>query len=320
MSMWLWDRVDPSHPKPFFDFIGTANWMRALAMVCDAEAPDSAALATLYRTENRRGPVNEAADTNAYLGLLKSLHHVAALSEFSREGAGDSYATIRAAIVSWYYAIYEAVKAMLAAASGTQPEKHRTVQRSWHTEILQAHRAWGPFGIKLDSLIPGEIDAALDAEFGARGKEILKPPSTLDEARAVLRSYASGTVAFERDRAAERVRGSSAFRKAGYTNFRTKAARELRDAEFRRGYVNFLVQAFRFRGKANYRDSFYLSCGPSFSDHVVVLTRDLRVVAATFVRMAGHFVRLRAQRETWARFIADLERNFHPRLPQGALP
>ena len=46
--------------------------------------------------------------------------------------------------------------------------------------------------------------------------------------------------------------------------------------------INFLTQSYRYRGKANYRDSVYLSYGEDNSNLLNILLKDLELVSKKF--------------------------------------
>jgi hypothetical protein len=73
--------------------------------------------------------------------------------------------------------------------------------------------------------------------------------------------------------------------------------------------VNFLIQAFRYRGKANYRDSIFLSYGDNNQGTIDKFTQDLHDVAFVFLRAASKYCSIRVEKGTWAEFVADIEQN-----------
>jgi hypothetical protein len=107
----------------------------------------------------------------------------------------------------------------------------------------------------------------------------------------------------------EKIKNSSDFKKLEVTNFRTKAAQELRDAHLAKDCVNFLTQAFRYRGKANYRDSIYLSYGDNHSDDINLFTDDLYQVAKVFIRMSSFYFQRRIEAGIWELFVDDIRKN-----------
>ena len=122
-------------------------------------------------------------------------------------------------------------------------------------------------------------------------------------------SYLNGTWDYEKWRVEERVKTSRDFKTLGVDNFRTKDARMLRDSQLAKNVVNYLVQAFRYRGKANYRDSIFLSYGYDNSEKIEVFVQDLEKVSHAFQRMAAFYLSMRVERGTWSKFTSDLKEN-----------
>ena len=119
-------------------------------------------------------------------------------------------------------------------------------------------------------------------------------------------SYLRGTAKYEQDRLEEIVRGSREFRGGGFTDFRCNAARALRDAKLCPASVNFVVQAFRYRGKANYRDAIYLSYGNDERERLIQFVRDLAQTSKAFSSMSAHYVARRVVRDDWTSFVEDI--------------
>jgi hypothetical protein len=91
-------------------------------------------------------------------------------------------------------------------------------------------------------------------------------------------------------------------------DFRTKAARELRDAAYARRSIAFLHQASRYHGKANYRDAIFPAYGTSVPNQLSGFVDDLLGVLKAFAAMAGAYGSLRVGKSAWMEFVEDLER------------
>jgi hypothetical protein len=89
----------------------------------------------------------------------------------------------------------------------------------------------------------------------------------------------------------------------------------MRESRLRSANVNFLVQAFRYLGKANYRDSIYLSYGDNRSEALSQLVNDLKTVANAFTRMAAIYVSRRVVAASWQSFSEDLTAHARFTLP-----
>ena len=134
-------------------------------------------------------------------------------------------------------------------------------------------------------------------------------PKNEKEAFGALFSYLQGTASYKKWETEENIKGSREFKNLGVSDFRTKVARELRDIKLEKGIVNFLVQAFRYRGKANYRDSVFLSYGNDRSEELKQFILDLDTVATAFMKMASTYAKARVHKSNWDSFVADLETN-----------
>ena len=309
MTRWLLDRlfeVD-ERPIPRFAFNGTVNWMRALALVVEHGEFEKEALADFY-SKVRRRDVSRSFDNQVFDHTLMSLHSYSALSSMA-EHVPHGYDICRSAIQSWYYTIYFAALGMVSAASGADPDTHAGAAKAWGAEIVEPRLAVGPFSLLISSLVPKESEAQVAALRGDNRFDLSTAPTDVDQAWGSIFSYLKGTSEFERERQEEKIRGSAEFKKLGVGDFRTKAAREMRDGQLSAGLVNFLVQAIRYRGKANYRDSLFLSYGSDESERIELFLSDLVSVAGAFVSMAACYSSRRVERGTWAEFVQDLRDN-----------
>jgi hypothetical protein len=303
---WLLDRLfdHNEQPTPRFAFQGTVNWIRALAIAVASSQFDDPTLRTAYSQVARRTP-NQAADTLAYECLLMSLSQTATAQHLAVV-PGNAYDACRAAIVSWYYAIYYASKAMLAATSGADPQTHAEAARQIQTELVNNGLLRYPFDLSVTKLVPASVTPQINALRRGSTSDLNTCPTTALDARGALCSYLNGTCEYRRWEIEERVKRGAPFKALGVTNFRTAAARNLRDGALTSESVNFLWQAFRYRGKANYRDAIYLSYGSDNSVAVRTLNSDLAASAMAYVRMAAHYLSRRTEAGTWALFADDV--------------
>jgi hypothetical protein len=293
--------------KPGFAFQGTINWMHALALLVDNPLFTNPGLSQQYARVSRR-TVNEAADTLVFEKILMAFANVAALKSINSD-ITHHYDIVRAAIISWYYSIYFTCEAMVAATSGSNPETHSNTIKQWHSDIVIRNLAVMPFSLYLNSAVPGDVERDIAGIRGANVYDLNSFPENDEAARGAAFSYLKGTAEYEREWNEEKIVKTPAFRALGVHNFRTRAARVLRDSKLINVKINFLVQAYRFRGKANYRDSLFLSYGDDRSNRLAGFCQDLFIVAKAFMRMAAFYLSRRVERGTWERFINDLEIN-----------
>lgn len=321
MPNWLLDRLfnHQDQPTPRFAFQGTVNWMRALALLADEQTFSHASLQHRYQSVLRRN-LNQAADTLAFEMLLMGLHNLASLKSFASP-ATDKYEAVRSAIIAWYYCTYYSSKAMIAACSGSDPQTHSKTARVWQSDIVEAGLAEQPFAYMLSNVTTGTMNQEIAALRIGNRHDLNNEPTNRDEALGAAFSYLKGTAEYVKWQTEEEVRNSRQFRELGVQNFRTAAARALRDQHLQRESVNFLVQAFRYRGKANYRDSIYLSYGADRTPTITVFVSDLGIVAERFLTMAAHYVARRIERGTWQSFATDMGESlrFNPPIDINAI-
>ncbi len=311
--MWLLNTLftHADQPKPRFAFQGTVNWMRGLAILVDGQFHHHQ-LQHFYQATQRRQP-NAQADALAYECLTMAMHNVSALD--SMETIENPYPIVRSAIVAWYYATYYAAKAMLAASSGTDPQTHALAGKVWQNEIVTRGLARSPFDLSITGIAPNNVSTVMTALRGGNTHDLNTEPTDEDMAKGAVYSYLKGTAEYEQWRLEEIVKNGREYQQGGFTNFRSNAAKALRDDKLNPAHVNYLVQAFRYRGKANYRDAIYLSYGQDNTEKLRQFVSDLSAVAGAFSLMAAHYAAKRVIRNDWADFSKDLKENSKFPLP-----
>jgi hypothetical protein len=309
MPDWILSRLfdGDDQSKPGFAFQGTINWIHAVSLLADNPLFQAPELNRHFARVSRR-EINEAADTLVFEKILMAFSNVAALKSINAD-ITHHYDTVRAAIISWYYSVYFTCGAMIAATSGANPESHSNTIKQWHSNIAIRNLTIMPFSLYLNSAVPGDIERDIAGIRGANIFDLNTFPEDDEAARGAVFSYLKGTAEYERELSEEKIRKTSEFRALGVSNFRTRAAKVMRDRYLANIKVNFLTQAFRFRGKANYRDSLFLSYGEDRSIRLTGFCQDLYIVAKAFLRMSAFYISRRVERGTWERFVDDLEIN-----------
>ncbi|WP_428357039.1 hypothetical protein [Methyloprofundus sp.] len=315
MTQWLLQRLFEAkeQPKPTFAIQGTINWMRALSEIINSDEFSNEKISNVYNKVQRR-PKNEKADTLAFENMLMAYHNLASLSSLDKE-ISHKYDVVRSAIVSWYYATYFAASAMVAASSGSKQETHSATAKVWHSDFAERGLLPYPFNLCLSTLVLKEVKTKIKDLRNGNSYDLSIYSSNVEEAKGACISYLNGTADYKKWEVEERVKASKDFKKLGVDNFRTKAAQILRDEALSKGQVNFLFQAFRYRGKANYRDSIFLSYGNSYEEKIGPFIHDLRDVTKAFIQMAAFYCKKRVVKEDWELFIKDLEENTRLSLP-----
>jgi len=309
MNKWLLDRLyaHKDQPTARFAFQGSINWVHGLSILVDTEIFGDDNLKEHYKDVTRRN-VNEIADTRVFENILMSLHNVSALQQF-QSLENNHYDVVRSAIVAWYYAVYYASKAMIAATSESDPQTHTDTAKVWQNNIIERGFAVEPFDFSIANITTKNIDEVISSLRAGNTYNTNTSPTNSEEAIGGVFSYLKGTAEYTQWQTEERVKNSREFKNLDVDNFRTKAARELRDQKFQNGVVNFLTQAFRYRGKANYRDSIYLSYGDNREEEIEIFINDLENIALKFLKMASFYVSKRVERGTWDEFVEDIRQN-----------
>lgn len=315
MTNWLLKRLfDHKHqPTPRFAFQGTVNWMRALTILADPDSFSPQALRTKYSAVQRRRK-NPEADTLVFEMLVMSLHNLSSLTSFESLSSGK-YEVVRSAIVAWYYSTYYASKAMIAACSGSDPQTHTKTAKVWQSDIVARGLAAEPFSLMLSRVDTKTVQSEIAVLRQGNHHDLNIQPRTVIEARGAAISYLKGTAEYVKWQVEEDLKSSRAFHDLGVVNFRSAAARKLRDDRLTQESVNYLVQAFRYRGKAHYRDSIYLSYGTDRTQVVTTLIADLKVVAERFFAMASFYIVKRVEKGAWQNFVADMNESLNFAIP-----
>jgi hypothetical protein len=293
-------------PDPQFALPSTVNWMRALGILVDHHKTNFKSALTAYSNVQRQTFTDQAANS-IFEQLLLSLHQLSALQSLATASKKTDVA--RVAAVAWYYGIYSAASAMVAAQCSTIQDNHTQTANTWDRQIVVSKFAMLPFSMRLTSIVKTKADAEIVALRTSGQFGLLSPASNHDEALGAACAYLSGTADWWRWTVEEDLRQSREFRDLKVDNFRTKAARDLRDARFDKRTLSFMHQAIRYRGKANYREALYLSYGSSVETLLANYVADLERVLAAFLAMAGAFCSKRLGSTLWNAFVADVDKS-----------
>lgn len=309
MKQWLLERLFEAKDQavPRFAFQGTINWMRALSEVVNNGSFNDEELKKFYAKVQRRS-VNRDADTLVFENMHMAFHSLASLFPMN-EGISAKYDICRSAIVSWYYATYFSASAMVAASSGSAQETHSATSKVWQVDIVDKSLIPYPFNLSLSSLVSKAVDENIKKYRGSNIFDLNHYAKDSEQAHGSIVSYLKGTAGYKKWEIEERIKSSSEFKDLKVENFRTKIARELRDKYLKKGQVNYLIQAFRYRGKANYRDSIFLSYGDNNENTIKKLIEDLLGVSFNFIRACSYYCSKRVERGTWDLFIDDIKKN-----------
>lgn len=183
-----------------------------------------------------------------------------------------------AAVVAWYYALYGAVRSMLACIGQPAADNHGKTMKAYLSTL--AKRLPHPFDMTAVRIKNKDYDPTLPTIGpGATARLIEAFGNTRASAQGMLREYLKGTAAHYAERVENRLRTKYP------KGFITKVARADRDGKLE-SEIGFMHCAFRYRGKANYRDALYLTYGSKDPAHAALFVEDLAFVAEAFVLLA----------------------------------
>ena len=305
MPQWLFEKIG-NQPNPVFALQSSLNWIQSLAFeISDFHGNSPLDQYNSCLEEIRASGVTplqnpERLDVGETFGsLYRALTFTMALDTFVK--AEPKAWTYPAAIVQWYYAIYNSLRAINIAQTLELTDTHAGLSKSLNN---------------LSQFLPHPFNVLAEWQEGENYLCTLPTPghSTVydltrafeadaQKCRGMIIQYLKGTTVFELDKVKERLK-----EKNGIENFRTAANRELRDRAAPRR-VNFLHCAFRYRGKANYRDAIFLTYGESdirFDGRFITALHNISRFA---VLAAFAFLKVRVPGDHWNLFKADLDQN-----------
>lgn len=318
MNNWILEQLfyHQNQPEPKFAFLGTVFWMRSLAILVESRNfPDTL---SQHYTEIQVKNRSDFEKSIVYENVLFSLHNISSISAFI-ELNKNPYDFIRAAIISWYYSIYYASSAMIAAVSGSFQEYHSKTIKVFHNQIVENNLAISPFNLFLPNIITVDVENNINQLRNGNDFTLNKLPKNETEAWGGICSYLKGTAEFEKEKIETRILNCKEFKQLGVSNFRTKRAREYRDRKLSVVPINFLTQSFRYRGKANYRDSVYLSYGEDNSYLLNPFLKDLELVSKKYFLMSFALIKQCINKTHLGLFINDAIKNVKFSLDKNLL-
>ena len=292
-------------PDPKFSLPGTLNWMRALAILVNNEGIDAASMKILCAAVTK-GTLTDQAINTTFEQLLMSLHHLASLKAMA--SLPKRIDPARSAIVTWYYGIFHVASAMIAAQDGSYQDNHGDTANSWDNQFCGRSYIPQPFNYRVTTLVGKDVEKEIETLRAGNSFKLDSVPLSTQQAFGACMSYLKGSANWK----AEYMEGELKRRdlkKLGLDNFRTKKAQEIRDARLMGKSFGFVHQAFRYRGKANYREALFISYGSHVEPMLENFHTDLFSVLQAFLCMAGSFCARRIGTDLWNAYFDDLSVN-----------
>ncbi|NBX03455.1 MAG: hypothetical protein EBR02_05260 [Alphaproteobacteria bacterium] len=279
--------------------------MRSLVILCQEKEVNFDNARSFYNGVTKHS-FNEHQENTVFEQLLFGLHQLSGL--MALQSISNNADISRIGIVAWYYGIYHACSAMITAQSGTMQETHAGTAKAWDNQLSLRGLVMEPFALRVSSLVKTVYESEIAALKAGNDFVLTTRPTSADDAYGGCCSYLSGTAKWSKWNVEQEILGSKEFKALDVPDFRTKDARLLRDARLTGKTISFLHQAYRYRGKANYREAFFLGYGGARTEKLLSgYADDLGEVLAAFLSMAGAFCSKRLGKDLWASFIEDVE-------------
>lgn len=301
-TSWFLKQLDKNTNKRKFTLIGSIHWINALAFLIREQQIDF----SLFYQKIQKINLSKEKINNVLCSCLMSLDYLNTLARIKELENVDNL--IRISIISWYYAIYNAAQSMIIATDGSCPQTHAKTAEVWNELLASRNLISFPFDYNLKSLVEKEYINEISI-FESFDQYNNKKPADNSTARGMCCSYLKNTAKWYAEIHCERIKGLKEFKKLNRKDFKTKLSQNIRDDILRKKSISFLHQAFRYRGKSNYRDAPFISFGSSLYVNSSDFISDLHLTAENFIEMAMCYITKRIDQQTYKQFIKDLIEN-----------
>jgi len=278
--------------------------MHAQAILVEDKAVNFGSASSFYLSVQKRVFTQQEENT-IFEQLLFAIHQLSALEALRSVPCKSDVA--RVGIVGWYYGIYAAASAMVAAQDGSFQDDHTATANVWDKQLAATGKVMMPFSLRVSSLVETNYKAEIAVIKGGNTYGLKIKPTNSMEAHGACCEYLSGNAKWWKWKTEENIKDSREFKALAVNDFRTKAAREFRDSRLSSKSVSFLHLAFRYRGKANYREALFLGYGHNVETLLNAYLDDLTTVLREFVAMSGAFACKRLGQKLWNEFLDDME-------------
>lgn len=292
-------------PDPEFSLPATLNWMRALALLVEDASINPETMRVRCAGVDK-ATLSDRAINTTFEQLLMSLHHLASLQAMST--LPQRIDPARSAIVTWYYGIFHAASAMIAAQDGSYQDNHGETANSWDRQFAGRPYIPKPFSYRVTTLVAKAVKKEILILRGGNVFKLDYEPMNAEQAHGACMSYLKGSATWRAEYIEEDLKRRE-LKKLGLENFRTRKAQEIRDERLQGKAFGFVHQAFRYRGKANYREALFISYGDHVEGMLGKYYGDLSSVMQGFLSLAGAFCARRIGKELWNLYHSDLSAN-----------
>jgi len=143
-------------PDARFALPSTIHWIRTLAIL--AEVSGFATARPFYVSVQRR-TMTDREINSVCEQMLFAFHQLAALAAL--ELAPNKADVARIGIVAWYYGIYGAASAMIAAGDGSFPDTHAATAQQWDRQFAANGLVVAPFADRVSNLTDAEMSSSV---------------------------------------------------------------------------------------------------------------------------------------------------------------
>lgn len=292
-------------PDPEYSLPATLNWMRALAILVNHEGINAASMKSICAAVAKASLSDQAVNTT-FEQLLMSLHHLASLKAMASLPTRIDPA--RSAIVTWYYGIFHAASAMIAAQDGSFQDNHNETANAWDSNF--SGRSYIPkvFSYRVTTLVGKDVEKEIETLRDGNTFKLIHEPMNPQQALGACMAYLKGSANWRAEYIEEDLKRRE-LKKLGLTNFLSKEAKKIRDDRLNGKAFGFIHQASRYRGKANYREALFISYGNHVEPMLNNFHTDLFAVLEAFLCMAGAFCARRTGKSLWNDYHDDVSTN-----------
>jgi hypothetical protein len=292
-------------PDPAYSLPGTLNWMRAMAILVDHDEINAPSMHNICAVVTK-GTLSDQAANTTFEQLLMSLHHLASLKAMA--SLPKRIDSARSAIVTWYYGIFHAASAMIAAQDGSFQENHGETANAWNSHFSGRPYIPPSFSYRVSTLVGKDVEKEIEILRNGNSFKLDSEPVNQQQAFGACMSYLKGSATWKAEYIEDDLKRRE-LKKLGLDNFRTKRAQEIRDERLKGKSLGFVHQAFRYRGKANYREALFISYGNHIEPRLTNFYTDLYSVLEAFLCMAGTFCARRIGKDLWNAYHNDVSAN-----------
>jgi hypothetical protein len=304
-------------PDPQYSLPASVNWMRALAIFLQHSKVNSVSMRKSCALVHMKAHSDQTINS-IFEQLLMSMHHLAAL--MALDSHTNKTACARSGIVTWYYGIYHAASAMVTAQDGNHSDTHASTANSWDRCFFKTTFVPECFRYRLSTLVRKDTECEIAILRGGipSAYDLNRTPVSFEQAKGACLTYLKGTADWKSEEIQNEMKHKD-LKKEGFPDYRTKRAQALRDARLKGRAVGFVHQAFRYRGKANYREALFITYGAHVETTLSRFYQDMAVVLRAFLCLAGVFCSRRLDSALWRSFLDDLQLNVNLGIDASAL-